>query len=249
MKKSTLIFLLSFFSINIIFSQEKNQITYIANEGVFIEYNGKHVFIDALHDEHSTFYEHTRKPYRLIMNNASAPFERIDLFLVTHVLGDHFDADLTIEFFEKHKETILVAPQQVLDTMYAMDGITIQTFPLIYSTSKENNWLENMAYILDFDGLKILHAGDAEFSPENLSRIKKAIGKGVDYAILPDWFFEKKEDIAKVKRQIKAKKFIAAHVLKSKSAIYSNLLKKRVKEFDMDVTVFFSVGQFETIKK
>ena len=270
MKKSTLIFLLSFFYIGIIFSQEKNQITYIANEGVFIEYNGKHVFIDALHDEHSNFYEHTRKPYRLIMNNASAPFERIDLFLVTHVLGDHFDADLTIEFFEKHKETILVAPQQVLDTigtlahlaaqfyplkgtdngvMYAMDGITIQTFPLIYSTSKENNWLENMAYILDFDGLKILHAGDAEFSPENLSRIKKAIGKGVDYAILPDWFFENKEGIAKVKRQIKAKKYIAAHVLKSKSAIYSNLLKKRVKEFDMDLTVFLSVGQFETIKK
>jgi len=271
MKKSTLAILLSFLSIGTILSQEKNQITYTGNEGVFIEYNAKHVLIDALHDPHSNVYDYTRKPYRLLMTDGKAPFEQIDLFLVTHVHGDHFDIDLTIDFFEKHKEAILVAPQQVIDTMgtltthlaaqfyplkgtdngvmYAMDGINIQTFPLKHINPKKNGWIENMAYILDFEGLKIMHMGDAAFLPENLSQIKKAIGKGVDYAILPYWFFETKENIAKVKQQIKAKKFIAVHVLTLDASNYSRKMKKRIKEFDMDVAIFSSIGQFEIIKK
>lgn len=270
MTRTTLIFLFSFLFWGTIYSQEKSQITYIANQGVFIEYNGKKVLIDALHDEHLSHYQATRIPYRLIMNSASTPFEKVDLFLVTSALGDHFDKDLTVEFFEKHTETILVAPRQVLDTMgtlnhleaqfypiletdngmmYAMDGINIQTFPLIHAYNKESEGVDNMAYLLDFDGLRILHVGDANFLPENLNRIQKAIGKGVDYIILPDWFFKNKEDVAKVKKQIKAKKFIVAHVIKMKTGIYSNQLKKRVEEFKMDLTVLLSIGQFETIKK
>ncbi len=270
MKKSTFAILLSFLYIGTILSQEKNQITYTGNEGVFIEYNAKHVLIDALHDPNSKVYEYTRKPYRLLMTKGNPPFEQIDLFLVTHVHDDHFDIDLTIDFFEKHKETILVAPQQVIDTMgtlthlaaqfyplrgtdngvmYTMDGINIQTFPLKHTNPKKNDWVENMAYILDFEGLKIMHIGDAAFSPENLSQIKKAIGKGVDYAILPYWFFKNKENIAKVKQEIKAKKFIAVHVLTIDASNFSRKMKKRIKEFNMDVAVFFSIGQFETIKK
>jgi len=226
--------------------------------------------IDALHDEHLSYYQETRYPYRLIMNSASAPFEMVDLFAVTSALGDHFDTDLTIEFFEKHKESILVAPQQVLDTMgtlthleaqfysiqakdnglmYAMDGINIHAFPLIHAYNKESEGVDNMAYLLDFEGLKVLHVGNANFLPENLNTIQKAIGKGVDYAILPDWFFKNKETISQVKKQIQAKKFIVAHIIKTKSGTYSNQLKKRVKDFDMDLTVFLSIGQLETIKK
>ncbi len=270
MTRTIFIFLFFFLFWGTIQAQEKNQITYIANQGVYIEYNGKKVLIDALHDEHLSHYQATRVPYRLIMNSASTPFERVDLFLVTSALGDHFDTDLTVKFFEKHKESIFVAPQQVLDTMgnlahleaqfypiqetdkgmiYAMDGINIQTFPLKHSYNKESEGVVNMAYLLDFEGLKILHVGDANFLPENLNSIQKAIGKGVDYAILPDWFFENKADIAKVKKRIKAKKFIAAHVLNMKTAAYSTRLKNRVKEFNMDMTVFVRIGQYETIEK
>lgn len=270
MFRVNLIFLFSFLYLGAILSQEKNQITYIANEGVFIEYNGKTVLIDGLHDEYLDYYHSTVIPYRLMMANANTPFEMVDLFLVTHVHGDHFDTDLTIQFFEKHKESILVAPEQVINTMgrlahleaqfypirgtdngivYAMDGLTIQTFPLIHSHPAKNDWVENMAYLLDFEGLKILHVGDAEFLPENLNRLKKAIGKGVDYAILPDWFFEDKETIKMVKKNIKANKFIAAHVLNMKTGIYEGHLKKRVKEFDLDLNVFLRIGEFETIKK
>ncbi len=270
MIRISLFFLLSFLFFGTIHSQENNQISYIANQGIFIEYNGKKVLIDALHDEYLSHYQETRVPYRLIMNSASAPFERVDLFLVTSALGDHFDKDLTIKFFEKHKESIFIAPEQVLDTMgslahleaqfyplketdnglvYAMDGINIQTFPLVHAYDEKGAWVDNMAYLLDFEGLKILHVGDANFLPENLNRIQKEIGDGVDYAILPDWFFENKEDIAKVKKQIKAKKIIVAHVLKMKTAIYSNSLKNRVKDFDLDLRVFLRIGEFETIKK
>lgn len=270
MIRATLFLLLSFTFFGIIYSQEKNQISYIANQGVFIEYNGKRVLIDALHDEYLPYYQETRIPYRVMLNSASAPFERVDLFLVTSALGDHFDKALTVEFFEKHRESILIAPEQVLDTLgnlthlaaqfypirktdsglvYAMDGINIRTFPLSHAFDEHGAWVDNMAYLIDFEGLKILHVGDANILPENLNRIQKEIGKGVDYAILPDWFFDKKEDIAKVKKQIKAKKFIVAHVMKMKTGTYSDRLKKRVKDFDIDLKVFVRIGEFETIKK
>ena len=270
MTRTKLTILFSFLFFGTILAQEKNQITYIANEGLFIEKNGKKVLIDALHDKYLDYYEFTRSSFRLLMTKANAPFETVDLFLVTHVHGDHFDKDLTVDFFEKHKETILVAPQQVLDTMgqlthleaqfypirgkdsghmFSMDGIDIQTIPLLHSYQKGNAWVENMGYILDFDGFKILHVGDAEFLPENLNRLKKAIGKGVDYAILPDWFFENKEDIAQVKQKIKAKKYRVVHIMTTKPGTYNTRLKKRVKAFNMDLKALVTVGQFETIEE
>lgn len=269
MKRTTLFFLFSFLFFGTIHSQEKSQIQYIANQGVFIEYNGKKVLIDALHDPHLTYYQETRAAFRLMLTTATAPFEKVDLFLATSALGDHFDSKLTIDFLEKHIETILIAPQQVLDSMgtlthleaqfyplretdsglmYAMDGVDIHTFPLKHAFNEESEWVENMAYLLDFEGFRILHVGDANFLPENLNRIEKEIGKGVDYVILPDWFFENKEAIAKVKKQIKAKKFIVAHVLKMKTTTYSRRLKNRVKDFDLDLKVFLNVGELEKIK-
>lgn len=261
---------LSFLLTASLFSQEeKNQITYIANEGIMIEYQGKKVMIDALHKSHIPLYQFTRNPFPYNMINGKPPFDGVDLFLITHLHGDHFNPAYMKDFLGGHEETILIAPEQVIDTMgridlatqiyplsgtdkglmYEMDGIKIHTLPLIHSYPEENAWIDNMAYLLNFDGLTILHVGDAELLPENLNRIRKAIGKGVDYILLPDWYFEDKEAITQVHKKIKAKKYIAMHVMVTKPGTYERRLKKRVKDFNLDLNVFMRVGEVQPLEK
>ena len=198
MSKLLITFFFSFLFITNLLSQEKNQITYIANEGIFIEYGGKKILIDALHAPYTPLYQPTRNPFPHNMKNGIVPFDGIDLLMVTHLHGDHFNAAFTTEFLENHEESILVAPEQVIDTMgnvayltgqiyavskkdkgvtYEMDGLKIHVFPLIHSYPQKNHWIDNMAYLLDFEGVTILHVGDAEFLPENLNRIQKSYWK------------------------------------------------------------------------
>ncbi len=259
-----------FLFINFLLSQEKNQLVYIANEGILIEQDGKRVLIDALHKSDLKVYQFTQIALRQNILGKVKPFDKVDLFLITHLHGDHFSPVMMKDFLEKHEETILMAPNQVVDTMknaaylagqiyplngtdkglmYEMDGIKIHALPLIHSYPQKNAWIENMAYLLDFNGLKILHIGDAEFLPENLNRIQKAIGKGVDYALLPDWFFEDEESIAQVNKKIKAKKYLAMHVMVTKPGTYERRLKKRVKEFNMDLNVLMRVGEIQPLEK
>ncbi len=262
--------LLPFLFAGILFAQEKNQITYLANEGVLIEYEGKRVLIDALHKSDLKIYQFTQVAFRQNIIGKVAPFDQVDLFLVTHLHGDHFNPAMTIDFLEKHEESIMVAPNQVVGTMkniayldgqiyrlngtdkglvYEMDGIKINALPLIHSYPQKNAWIENMAYLLDFEGLTVLHVGDAEFLPENLNRIQKAIGKGVDYVLLPDWYFEDEKTIAQVKQKIKAKKYMAMHVMVTVPGTYERRLKKRVKDFNMDLNVLMRVGEFQPLEK
>lgn len=270
MSKLFLILSISCLFFGALHSQEKNQITYLANEGILIEYEGKRVLIDALHkSQKQKIYRFTQIVFRENMVAKVAPFDTIDLFLITNVNDDHFSPPMMIDFLEKHEESILMAPNQVVDTMnaaylagqiyrlngtdqglvYEMDGIKIHTIPLIHSYPKKNAWIENMGYLLDFNGLTVLHTGDAEFLPENLNRLQKAIGKGVDYILLPDWYFEDEETIAQVKRKIKAKKFMAMHVMVTRPGTYERRLKKRVKDFKMDLNVLMRVGEFQALEK
>ena len=251
------------------FSQEKNQITYIANSGVFIEYNDIKVFIDALHKEYDKLYQETKRPYPRSMVNGTTPFEHIDLFMITHMHGDHFDSDYMIDFLTKHEECILVAPQQVIDTMgsvpqlavqvyslhdqdkglmYEMDGMKITSIPMIHSYPEKNYWVRNMAYLIDFDGLTILHMGDAELTEENFNRIQEVTGGKVDYALMPYWLFYD-EGKQWSREKIGAKKYIAIHIPTNKTGTFESILKREVVDADLDLNVFIRIGEFETIQK
>ena len=225
--------------------------------------------IDALHKSDIPLYQFTRNPFPYNMINGKPPFDGVDLFMITHLHNDHFSPTYMKDFLGEHEETILIAPEQVIDTMgqidlatqiyplrgtdkglmYEMDGIKIHALPLIHSFPQKDAWIDNMAYLLDFDGLRILHAGDAEFLPENLNRIRQAIGKRIDYILLPDWYFEDKETIAQVHKKIKAKKYIAMHVMVTRPGTYERRLKKRVKDFNLDLNVFMRVGEVQPLEK
>ena len=65
------------------------EITYIANEGVLISSAGKQVLIDGLHREYERAYAFLPPPHREKIETAKAPFDQIDLLLVSHRHLDH----------------------------------------------------------------------------------------------------------------------------------------------------------------
>lgn len=264
------IFLLSIFFVFLqlpLFSQPANQITYIANAGVFIECKGKSVLIDALHLRDSGYYQQTKFPYVQAMLNAKAPFDSVHLFLVTHLYSDHFNKDLTVDFLKKHYNSLFMAPQQVVDSIpdnqllerqiYAlerneqgevlkMDGLSVTTIPLLYSFPQENAWVDNMGYLIDFDGLRILHLGDAELTIDNFKKIQSVIKNKVDYAIVPHWLLEGKGK-KWMKKYVNAKKYIAVHIPTYETGVYETRLQKELAKEGMEVNVFLRTAEFELL--
>jgi L-ascorbate metabolism protein UlaG (beta-lactamase superfamily) len=263
-----LVYLLSFGCYTTIFAQEVNQITYIANSGVFIEKEGKKILIDALHKKYHSLYQATKPPYPKMLINGDTPFAELDLFLITHVHEDHFNGEYMSDFLKQHEEAILIAPQQVIDSMtaiepieaqiyplkgtdkglsYELDGIQITTIPLEHSYPEKNSWVHNMAYLINVEGTTILHVGDANMTAKNYDLIARYTKKGVDYAILPFWYFE--EENPTWRKKIKAKKYIAVHVTTNKSGTFEGILKKKMAKFGIDLNVFITIGEFQPIEE
>jgi L-ascorbate metabolism protein UlaG (beta-lactamase superfamily) len=84
-------------------------ITYIGNEGFLLTSPTKKILIDALYsDGYGLFFVPPKEVTRDIMD-AKAPFDSIDLYLLTHYHKDHCDPVLIHEYLSKHKNVPFVA--------------------------------------------------------------------------------------------------------------------------------------------
>lgn len=116
--------------------------------------------------------------------------EKADIILVTHSHFDHLSVE-DIRLIKKDETVIIVPPDGASKLMgdvreiepgeeVEVSGIKIKAVPA-YNIGKEfhpkrNNWV---GYIIDFEGVKIYHAGDTDHIPE-----MKEFGP-IDIALLP----------------------------------------------------------------
>jgi len=96
---------------------------YVANEGFLIETGERKVLLDALFgDEAIDWCDTPDADLRARLAAARAPFEGIDLILVTHWHVDHFDADLVLQHLAADARPIVVASPQVVSRLRAASG-------------------------------------------------------------------------------------------------------------------------------
>jgi L-ascorbate metabolism protein UlaG (beta-lactamase superfamily) len=209
------------------------KVTYIANEGFLVEAGSRKILIDAIFDDRSIAYAHVPDEKTLsLMQASAAPFDEIDLVLVTHSHRDHFSVAPVLEHLKGNPSGGLIGPPQVVDTMRAVepelddlditvrevdldlfesaelevDGIHVRTIRLRHSAYMETDEetgeqvnrharVENLIYLVEFEGLTMLHVGDAILS-QNLEvfeqgRFQK---KKIDIVFLEffDWSEETK---------------------------------------------------------
>lgn len=96
------------------------KVHYIANEGFLIEVGAKKVLIDALFDNQSITWCHVPDEMTLRkMENAEAPFDGVDLILVTHAHPDHFSAQSVIRRLRSDPSAVVIGPPQMVTALDA----------------------------------------------------------------------------------------------------------------------------------
>ena len=99
------------------------EVTYVANEGFLIEIGGKKILIDALFYDESIDWCHVPDAdARERLETARAPFDDVDLILVTHRHVDHMSAGMVLRHLAHNPAGVLVAPPQVVDRLRAEEG-------------------------------------------------------------------------------------------------------------------------------
>jgi ankyrin repeat protein len=159
------------------------KVTYIANMGVLISSASKNILIDALFDDN---YGYPTTPKNIVtkINKFEAPFNSIDLILITHNHGDHFSKSMMAEYLSINK-TVKVVCSKITSSMlkkserYNVDtsrivAITPELYKSIDTLVNDikikisrlrhydmDGQEENVGFLFDMDGIKVFHSGDS----------------------------------------------------------------------------------------
>ncbi len=211
------------------------EITYIANEGVLIASSDKQVLIDGLHREYKPDYAFLPTAEREKIETAKAPFDKIDLILVSHMHLDHFHPEAVGLHLQHNQKSMLVSSQQVVDEVAKKfkgfeaikSRVTGATPPLKEKVAMKSagidfeilglghgsgrwNWIQNLGHIIKLGGKKLLHVGDADASAEIFEKFNLD-EEGIDIAFLPVWFLLERAGQTVIREHIKPRRIIVVH--------------------------------------
>jgi|GEM_PF-508526 len=160
-------------------------VTYLAHEGFLVRAAGKKVLIDALFAPEFAAKAGPPPEIRKAIVEGREPFNGIDLILVTHKDGDHFDPASVIACLRSNPKCRLVAHAQAVDLMRSIDGFA-EVVSQIHEIKLEAGAREhvsengiafdalcldhehrpqtaNLAFAVELGGVRFLHMGDSFF--------------------------------------------------------------------------------------
>lgn len=165
------------------------KITLSANAGISVDFAGKRIWIDALHERKVLgFSAVTQDLYDQLLQNEN--FRKPDLICYTHCHPDHFSKKMTLEAAQCWPNVKVISPESIADGWIKIDGDrwekTFGDLKIIYIRLPH----EGVAYanaihygIVLSDGIRnILIPGDCRICSEELAAAVK--GLSIDLAIL-----------------------------------------------------------------
>ena len=236
-------------------------VKYIANMGVLVSAGGKQVLIDAIHREWKPTYLFPPADLLKALESAAPPYDALDLILVTHNHLDHFHPESMVLHLQNNPKATLVSPEQVVaeitknaagyesvksrvksaapawneKTVMDPGGIKLTILGLRHVNLRHRE-VQNLGYIVEIAGRKVLHVGDAELSAENFAGFLLN-EENIDVAVLPVWFIDTAGGCEQVKKLIGAKRLIATHIPPDHAADYSEAVSKNCAGSDVFTTL------------
>lgn len=134
--------------------------TYLGNEGILIEYDGSKVLFDPFFHNDYNIYQLVPEEVRSALFSGEPPYQDIDAIFVSHAHGDHFSAHDLVKYLQTFPGTLLIAPQQAIDTITAsLDpgelADSLVPVNLAYRDPPIRASIGNISY----DAVRIPHAG------------------------------------------------------------------------------------------
>lgn len=177
LKLLAVVSLLNFMALSSCTQQEKVDVTYVGNAGFLVKIGDKKILIDALFKGFEGDYEISQEIQEKL-TLAEAPFDNVDLILVTHAHGDHVDPAMVSEHMKNNPRAIFASTQQLVD--YLKDstnrsigfnptkaisdkkeirGIHVESFLLPHGPDSR---IINVGFLVTVNGITFFQTGDAD---------------------------------------------------------------------------------------
>ena len=212
------------------------KVTYVANEGFLLEGGGKKVLIDALFERGVSGYAKIPRTMRSELERAEAPFDGIDLVLVTHFHADHFAPGMVARYLRANPDASFVSTPQVAEQLRPVipggagtDGRVTEALPdegtrevltrggvelevlNLHHGEERRPPVQNLGFIVKLGGMKILHVGDTEATAEVFGKYS-LVEEKIDVALLPSWFLTYDRWIDVVRNEIAPAEIVVMHM-------------------------------------
>ncbi len=195
--------------------------------GVFISGNEFSVLIDGLHTKYGDDYLFPSEELVTKITTQLKP----NAILFTHYHGDHFSKQLSEDYLQSNKSSILIGSSQITDNIkiskdrihtistkdYTKQKITLKNGEItglkINHAGQRHVNVQNVGYVITIDNTKILHVGDTNWLEEiHLFDQLKLNEESIDIAILPYWMLIQENASELIKKHINPEHVIATHI-------------------------------------
>jgi L-ascorbate metabolism protein UlaG (beta-lactamase superfamily) len=211
-------------------------VTFLANEGVMLSAGSKKVLIDALFQKYGPGFAIPADSTQTALASARAPFDSVDLVLVTHRHGDHFHPASVATHLRANPRATLLTSQQVIDSLRhhvgpndeirrrfmprttkpgtrrreTVNGISVELLGLPHGHWR-NRHVEHLGYIVELGGRRVLHVGDTDIGADAFRPFRLDTAR-IDVALLPQWMVTSDNGREVIRRWIRPKQVVAFHV-------------------------------------
>ena len=186
-------------------SDSELSITYVGNAGFLINIGDKKILIDALFKGFEGNYE-LPEPIQEKLKLGQAPFDEVDLVLVSHLHGDHMNVEMVRQHMKNNPKAIFASTQQVVDAIVDfpersiafnpikgksekkdIKGISIETFYLPHGPDSK---VINIGFLVSVNGITFFQTGDVDFDQFNFDEFRalKLPEKKIDLSFIQHFY-------------------------------------------------------------
>lgn len=177
-RKAIILFLfLSYMTLSSYARLKITEVTYVGNTGFLIKTADKKIYIDAQFDSSNGKNELPQKVQDKL-SSAQAPFDNIDLILVTHSFMDYLSPELIKDYLDKNPNAFFASTGPMVNALKefpdrcvsfnpakekpdrkVINDITIEAF---YFPSEQNALICNIGFVVSIDGQTIFQTDHFE---------------------------------------------------------------------------------------
>jgi glyoxylase-like metal-dependent hydrolase (beta-lactamase superfamily II) len=232
-------------------------VEHVANAGVKITSGDKVALIDALFGPHKRFSFLTDQEFELLSKQGA------NLALTTHAHSDHFHPKQTTAFLKDNDQALFVSTPQAIKHLdkltssanvlspelsgyqseqFTHDGINVSVLSFPHMSPQTST--ENYAYLVEINGWKVLHVGDADINSEVIEAHQLA-DKNIDILLIHDLFPVLNKNYQALIAQMNVNNVAFVHVMDKKVASLTQWLDEHLP----DATLLAPGHESVTLKK
>lgn len=186
----------------------KTSVTYVGNAGFLVNVGDKKILIDAIFKGFNSYK--LPKEIQEKLAKGESPFDKIDLILVTHPHGDHFDIEMVKQHLRNNPKTVFASTKKTIELLNEIsnktisfdpkrgvsettliNGINIEAFNLPHWKPKtDEKEFVNLGFLVSVNGIKFFHTGDIDFEYIGFDEIRKynLQEKNIDIAFMQHFY-------------------------------------------------------------